>query len=72
MDGQAMDEQTRRNLEDAGCPERLIDEFDQARDNEQRTAKLRAYRRGLLAGIHTEQRKLDCLDYLIYQLRNEE
>lgn len=71
-DGQAMDEQTRRNLEDAGCPERLIEEFGQAKDARQRTAKLRAYRRELLCGIHAEQRKLDCLDYLIYQLRNEE
>ncbi len=29
-------------------------------------------RRELLAGIHAEQKKLDCLDYLLYQLRKKE
>lgn len=65
-----MDEQTRRNLEDARCPEHLIEEYAHAREDEQRVRQLRAYRRELLSGIHAEQKKLDCLDYLIYQLRN--
>ena len=67
-----MDEQTRRNLEDAGCPECLIAEYARARGDEQRVRQLRADRRELLSGIHAEQKKLDCLDYLIYQLRNGE
>lgn len=67
-----MDERTRRNLEDAGCPECLIAEFAEAHGDEQRVRQLRAYRRELLSGIHAEQCKLDCLDYLIYQLDNKD
>ena len=66
-----MDERTERNLIDAGCPEALIGEFDQLTDAGERVRWLRRYRRDLLAGIHDEQKKLECLDYLIYSLRNE-
>lgn len=66
-----MDEQTQRNLMDAGCPEPLIDEFATLRDPDEQIRWLRRYRRDLLAGIHSEQKKLDCLDYLIFSLRND-
>ena len=67
-----MDERTKRNLIDAGCPEALIGEFDSLTDLDERMRWLKRYRRDLLAGIHGEQKKLDCLDYLIYSLRNDE
>ena len=65
-----MDEKTRQNLRDAGCGEEFIGEFDGLRGCA-RICKLRERRRELLDGIHTEQRKLECLDYLIYQLRTK-
>ena len=65
-----MDEQTQRNLVDAGCPEALIEEFATLSDPGEQMRWLRRYRRDLLDGIHSEQKKLDCLDYLIFSLRN--
>ena len=67
-----MDEQTRLNLADAGCPAPLIDEFAALDDPAEQMRWLRRYRRDLLVGIHTEQKKLDCLDYLIFSLRSRE
>ncbi len=66
-----MDEKTLTNLHDAGCDEALIAELDALPSTCAKLCRLRAYRRELLDGIHTEQKKLECLDYLIYQLRCE-
>lgn len=63
-----------QNLKDSGCNLEMIQEF---------TAKLRKgnkaegihlleiHRRFLLDSLHTEQKKIDCLDYLLYQLKKE-
>ncbi len=64
-----MDEKTLANLRDAGCDTTFIDELRALPSPCARLCRLKAYRRGLLDGIHAEQKKLDCLDYLIYQLR---
>ena len=64
-----MDEKTLANLRDAGCDEVLIGELEALPSSCARLCRLKAYRRELLDGIHDEQRKLECLDYLIYQLR---
>ncbi len=66
-----MDEKTLANLRDAGCDEALVAELDVMPSSCARLCRLKAYRRELLDGIHAEQRKLECLDYLIYQLRCE-
>lgn len=66
-----MDERTRHNLLDAGCPEALVAEFAEISDPDEQMRLLRRYRRDLLSGIHAEQQKLDCLDYLIFSLRTE-
>ena len=34
-------------------------------------AVLTVHRKKLLEGIHAEQKKLDCLDYLIFKMRKE-
>ena len=65
-----MDKKTRNNLVDAGCSEHFIAEFDQLYGNA-RICRLKEHRRELLDGIHAEQKKLECLDYLIYQLRTK-
>ncbi len=59
------------NLRDAGCDEALITELDALPSTCARICRLKAYRRDLLNGIHAGQKKLECLDYLIYQLRCE-
>ena len=64
-----MDEKTLANLRDAGCDEALMAELDALPSSCARLCRLKAYRRALLDGIHAEQKKLECLDYLIYQLR---
>ena len=66
-----MDEKILTNLRDAGCDEALIAELDALPSPCARLCRLKAYRRDLLDGIHTEQRKLECLDYLIYKLRRD-
>lgn len=66
-----MDEKTHMNLRDAGCNEALIAELDALPSTCAQLCRLKAYRRDLLDNIHAEQKKLECLDYLIYQLRRE-
>lgn len=62
----------RQNLADAGCSEELIGQFMKAFETGALgdcSRLLDGYRRALLDGIHTEEEKLTCLDYLRYQLK---
>lgn len=65
MDGSTID-----NLRDAGCNEEFIEQYTSAASGCARMCLLKQYRRELLGSIHAEQKKLECLDYLIYQLRS--
>lgn len=65
MDGNIID-----NLRDAGCSEELIEQYASAASGCARMCLLKKHRRELLNSIHSEQKKLECLDYLIYQLRS--
>lgn len=58
------------NLCDTGCSEELIEQYASAASDCARICLLKQYRRELLGSIHSEQKKLECLDYLIYQLRS--
>ena len=68
MDDQTR-ERTRANLRDAGCSEECIAAYETLPSDCARLCRLKERRRELLDGIHAGQRQLDCLDYLIYQLR---
>ena len=64
-----------RNLRDAGCSGEFIREFTElgrgGREAEQR--RLLSKRRAeLLDERHESQRRIDCLDYLIYKRRRGE
>ena len=67
------------NLQDAGCDDRLIADYraiteqplPEASISGRQAQLLRGYRRELLDRLHEDQRKLDCLDHLLYQLRDE-
>ena len=65
MDGNIID-----NLRDAGCSEELIEQYASAASDCARMCLLKKHRRELLNSIHSEQKKLECLDYRIYQLRS--
>ena len=60
-----------QNLRDAGCPQETIAAFLRCLETGE-TRKglelLERQRRELLNGIHEGQRKLDCLDFLVYQM----
>lgn len=62
-----------KNLEDAGCGSELIGVFWQlfhAGKEREALALLAKHRRHLLDCCHAEQKKIDCLDYLVYQLEH--
>lgn len=68
-------EELRQNLKDAGCGpkviERFLEELDAGAVGEQ-LALLSQQRRALLDKVHREERKIDCLDYLVYQIRQND
>lgn len=61
-----------QNLKDAGCNqdtiERIMTDF---RTGEEASGlkQLAAHRKTLLDSIHREQKCIDCLDYLVYQMQ---
>lgn len=62
-----------QNLEDAGCApdiiERCIICMEQGKRNEL-LKRLEEHRTGLLDKVHEEEKQIDCLDYLVYQIRH--
>lgn len=70
LDGPRQDELI-QNLRDAGCGDELIEQFLQLWTSGRRReglALLRQHRKVLLERCHREERKIDCLDYLIYRM----
>lgn len=60
-----------QNLVDAGCSETEQMQFLQLEREGRRPEQLRllrAHRAALLERLHADQRQIDCLDYLIYQM----
>lgn len=63
-----------QNLIDAGCGQEFIAEFmeDFRKKNLSKDLKLlAAHRRSLLDNLHKEQKRIDCLDYLVYKMEKE-
>lgn len=61
-----------RNLRDAGCDRRSIEAFLRELRTGQEAAgfkRLAPPRKTLLERLHQEQKCIDCLDYLVYQLK---
>lgn len=68
-------EEIRQNLIDAGCDDQLIQSYMtamQENDRHKCTRLLEGWRRALLDEIHGGEKRLDCLDYLRYQLQKEQ
>ena len=63
-----------RNLRDAGCGASLIEKILVLHESGKLSEELRLLARqrcGLLEKVHATQKKVDCLDYLIFSLKQE-
>ena len=63
-----------QNLKDAGCTDEMVEEFMALQDNggeEQQLRLLSGHRKHLLKKLHRNERRIDCLDYLIYQMEKK-
>lgn len=64
-------EEVVQNLKDAGCNPKTIADFllyfDRAQ-KEKQLALLAVHRKELLSRVHKEEKRICCLDYLIYQI----
>lgn len=63
-----------QNLIDTGCGDEFITEFmeDLRRKNISKDLKLlQSHRQRLLDDLHREQKRIDCLDYLVFKMTKE-
>ena len=63
-----------RNLKDAGCGPLLIEKILALHESGNIREELRllaAQRSGLLEKVHAAQKKVDCLDYLVFNMKQE-
>ena len=71
-DDHAQEDMALRNLRDAGCAQAVIEQFMKSCKDKDAVAQIRilSKQRALLLEIlHEDQRRLDCLDYLLFQLK---
>lgn len=64
-----------QNLKDAGCDGAVVEEFMKLADTGERQKQFRLLekqRRALLEKIHSREKQIDCLDYLVYQMKKEQ
>lgn len=74
MNGEQIEESIIQNLMDSGCGEETIEAFVEHMREEKYSEGLKllaAHRRTLLDDLHKEQKRIDCLDYLVYKLEKE-
>ena len=61
-----------QNLKDAGCEKQCVEEFlalEQEGKRREQLKLLELHRQKLLDRVHEEERQIDCLDYLVYQMQ---
>lgn len=72
MKARFFDESIAQNLKDAGCDKEVIDAFmhDLQEGNKAKATQLiQKHRCSLLADLHKDQKRIDCLDYLIFMIQ---
>ncbi len=60
-----------QNLKDAGCAQDIIECCIACMEQGKKTEllkRLEEHRNGLLRKVHEEEKHIDCLDYLVYQI----
>jgi hypothetical protein len=63
-----------QNLKDAGCETEMIQDFLGWFDKGQQEKQLELLehqRKYLLGRVHTDERRISCLDYLVYQIQGK-
>ena len=63
-----------QNLKDAGCSQDTIKDFllyFVGNKKDKQLALLEKHRKELLNVVHKEEKKIYCLDYLVYQIKNK-
>lgn len=63
-----------QNLEDAGCDKDTVAQFMELGKNGKKQGQvklLEKHRRMLLDQVHKREKQIDCLDYLLYQIKRE-
>lgn len=61
-----------RNLIDAGCDGKTVKQFmelEKAGEQQEQLKLLEKHRSILLDQVHKNEKQIDCLDYLLYQMR---
>lgn len=65
-------QQLLQNLQDAGCTDQMIQQYFRLREagrTKEQICLLFRHRATLLDRLHQDQKQIDCLDYLIFQIR---
>lgn len=61
-----------RNLEDAGCGKEAVEQFLELGESGRKQEQLRLleqHRKELLKKVHENEKQIDCLDYLVFQMK---
>lgn len=69
--GYDSEEDVIQNLKDAGCNQETIDSFMKCMGQNDLNGQLQlmeGQRKCLLDRVHEEEKQIDCLDYLVYQI----
>ena len=63
-----------RNLKDAGCDGTTVEQFmelEAAGEKQKQFKLLETHRKSLLNEVHENEKKIDCLDYLVYHTKRQ-
>lgn len=63
-----------QNLKDAGCDDEVVKTFMELAETGEKQKQYRLlekHRRDLLDKVHNRERQIDCLDYLVFQMKKE-
>lgn len=63
-----------QNLKDAGCSTETMEEFLKYFDKgdiQKQLLLLECHRKQLLSKVHKEEKRISCVDYLVYQIENK-
>ena len=63
-----------QNLKDAGCGPKTVEQFlalEEKGQTKEQLKLLAQHREQLLDRVHREEKRIDCLDYLVYQIEKE-
>lgn len=67
-------EEILQNLKDAGCGDSIIEQFfrlEEEGEAKEQLELLSGHREQLLDKVHREERRIACLDYLVYQMQKK-